>query len=113
MNSHSVTSPSRIAIEAVLKSATKPLTAFDIAKLTNLTLPVIRTHLGNGVHHGRLHNVNPEKRNHSAYLWGKAPSETRDVCRHIPEGTYDGAELRPYSGRTGAMDAYSLPSRGF
>ncbi len=25
--------------------------------------------------------------------------------------TYDGAELRPYDGRPGAMDAYRLPSR--
>lgn len=27
-------------------------------------------------------------------------------------GTYDGAELRPFEGRPGAMDAYALPSRG-
>lgn len=26
---------------------------------------------------------------------------------------YDGAELRPFAGRPGAMDAFSLPSRGF
>lgn len=25
-------------------------------------------------------------------------------------GTYDGAELRPFDGRPGAMDAYHLPS---
>ena len=25
-------------------------------------------------------------------------------------GTYDGKELLPYTGRTGAMDAYKLPS---
>ena len=27
-------------------------------------------------------------------------------------GTYDGAELRPYTGRPGSMDAYKLPSLG-
>ena len=27
-------------------------------------------------------------------------------------GTYDGAELRPYTCRPGALDAYRLPSRG-
>lgn len=27
-------------------------------------------------------------------------------------GTYDGAELRPYTGRPGALDAYRIPSRG-
>ena len=29
------------------------------------------------------------------------------------KGTYAGAELQPFSGRTGAMDAYALPSRTF
>jgi hypothetical protein len=32
------------------------------------------------------------------------PSET-------PEGVYDGAELKPFAGRPGAMDAQVLPSR--
>lgn len=27
------------------------------------------------------------------------------------KGTYSGAELQPFSGRPGAMDAYALPSR--
>lgn len=26
--------------------------------------------------------------------------------------TYDGAELKPFTGRPGAMDAFKLPSRG-
>ena len=30
---------------------------------------------------------------------------------HAPSGAYDGAELRPYEGRPGAMDAFALPSR--
>ena len=29
------------------------------------------------------------------------------------KGTYAGAELQPFSGRPGAMDAYALPSRTF
>lgn len=29
-----------------------------------------------------------------------------------PRELYDGSELRPLEGRAGAMDAYSLPSRG-
>ena len=29
------------------------------------------------------------------------------------KGTYAGAELQPFAGRTGAMDAYALPSRTF
>lgn len=39
----------------------------------------------------------------------KAASRTLvNAGSHQP---YDGAELRPYAGRPGAMDAYSLPSR--
>ena len=30
----------------------------------------------------------------------------------VMHGHYNGAELRPYNGRPGAMDAYKLPSRG-
>lgn len=30
----------------------------------------------------------------------------------VMQGKYNGAELRPFNGRPGAMDAYSLPSRG-
>lgn len=35
-----------------------------------------------------------------------APPRTPDHS-----GTYDGAELRPYTGRPGAMDAYAIKSR--
>lgn len=30
----------------------------------------------------------------------------------IPTSSYDGAELRPFTGRAGAMAAFALPSRG-
>jgi hypothetical protein len=30
--------------------------------------------------------------------------------RHVPSGTYDGRELKPFEGRPGAMLAFSLPS---
>jgi hypothetical protein len=41
----------------------------------------------------------------------------KPVPDHRPPGwnrreTYDGAELRPFEGRPGAMDAYKLPSKG-
>ena len=47
----------------------------------------------------------------------KRPVQT--VVREAPvrnsnaKGTYNGAELQPFSGRRGAMDAYALPSRAF
>ena len=31
---------------------------------------------------------------------------------HCAKDTYDGAELRAFTGRPGAMDAFALPSRG-
>lgn len=34
------------------------------------------------------------------------------ICNSSSSGTYDGAELRPYEGRPGAMVAFGLPSRG-
>lgn len=42
------------------------------------------------------------------------PRRTITAPRHISNastrGSYDGAELRPYQGRPGAMDAFALPS---
>ena len=40
------------------------------------------------------------------------PTSVR-VCSATIGGDYDGKELRPFEGRPGAMDAFSLPSRGF
>lgn len=39
----------------------------------------------------------------------KVPPYSIDLSKVPP---YDGAELRPYEGRPGAMDAFRLPSRG-
>lgn len=37
--------------------------------------------------------------------------ESLDTPHRGMRGQYDGAELRPYNGRPGAMHAFSLPSR--
>ncbi|MFN3375507.1 MAG: hypothetical protein ACK40S_03000, partial [Burkholderiaceae bacterium] len=34
------------------------------------------------------------------------------ICNATATGPYDGAELRKYADRPGAMDAYSIPSKG-
>lgn len=39
----------------------------------------------------------------------EAPTRVTNSNTH---GHYDGAELRPFDGRPGAMRAYELPSRG-
>ena len=43
----------------------------------------------------------------------KVPTVVREapVRNGNAKGTYNGAELRPYSGRPGALDAYKIPSR--
>lgn len=50
-----------------------------------------------------------------AVLKSAAPTVVREapVCNGNTKGTYAGAELQPFAGRTGAMDAYALPSRTF
>ena len=42
-----------------------------------------------------------------------APSAKAPVRNSNAKGTYTGAELLPYQGRPGAMDAFALPSRTF
>jgi hypothetical protein len=39
------------------------------------------------------------------------PSHAYETPKQAPSGTYDGAELRKFTGRPGSMDAYALPSR--
>lgn len=39
------------------------------------------------------------------------PTRTHETPKQATSGTYDGAELRPFDGRPGSMDAYALPSR--
>lgn len=40
-----------------------------------------------------------------------ARERVTNASQHLRDGaTYDGAELRPFEGRPGAMDAYGLPS---
>lgn len=41
----------------------------------------------------------------------QARERVTNASQHLRDpGTYDGAELRPFEGRPGAMDAYGLPS---
>lgn len=39
--------------------------------------------------------------------------ENSFICNGTAKGNYNGSELQPFSGRPGAMDAYTLPSRTF
>jgi len=37
--------------------------------------------------------------------------ESLELAHRTPRGQYDGAELKPFAGRPGAMDCFQLPSR--
>lgn len=68
--------------------------------------------------HDGLFEIQPKGRNALASAnkqrW-KEHKATKAASRTLVDAgsrqPYDGAELRPYTGRPGAMDAYALPSR--
>jgi hypothetical protein len=103
-----IQSDSRRRIEAVLKESAEPLSAFDIARLSGVSLSITRTHLSQAVHKHRAYNANPNKRNQSRYGWGRpqvtAVSQPRT---YIPEGTYTPPEIHT---RSGSQDFLSMPS---
>ena len=43
-------------------------------------------------------------------LPGEAQARSYSTLQEV--GIYDGAELRPFAGRSGSMDAFALPSLG-
>jgi hypothetical protein len=105
-------SPERRAVESVLRSATreKPVSAVDVAQRCRLATSAARAIVNNIVQRGWAHNTTPGV-NPSLYAWGPPPAAPVDASRYeAPEGSYNGAELRPFSGRPGAMRAYELPS---
>ena len=110
-------SPGRRAVARVMRDATKPITRDQVATATGLPMADVRMHLSNLKLAGTIVNVGTA---HDAqYLhtsragaWaaattGTAPTPPRT---RMGSGTYSGAELQPYTGRPGAMDAYALPS---
>lgn len=110
-------SPGRRAVARVMREATKPLTRDQVAAATGLPVADVRMHLSNLKLAGTVVNVGTAHDTHylhtsRASAWaaattGTAPTPPRT---RIGEGTYTGAELQPYAGRPGAMDAYALPS---
>lgn len=82
----------------------------QIASATGLPIQTIRTTLANMAAAGQATNAG----NTRTPLWrlpnasDQASNDMNPMHKHA--GTYDGAELRPYTGRPGAMDAFTLPS---
>lgn len=59
----------------------------------------------------RLGKIKSDSRYPCSY-WFEADTPARTITSFGQPTTYDGAELRPYTGRPGSMDAYALKSRG-
>ena len=53
-----------------------------------------------------------EIRRNTKYVKRKRDKNEALPFKPIPKGTYDGAELRPFDGRPGAMDFKKWPSKG-
>lgn len=99
----------RKAVEAVLHSAAatgSALTPHQIASYSNVELSAARAIIKTLVTAKFAINIGtaqqPRYRRRSEAHTGVS------YQRH--HGRYDGAELRPYTGRPGAMDAFKLPS---
>jgi len=105
-------SPAREAVELALRSATRerPITVAQVAERCALTRALASTIVNNVVARGRAHNTTPGAMP-SFYAWGPVPAAPKQASKYqVPEGHYDGAELRPFSGRPDAMAAFALPS---
>jgi hypothetical protein len=112
-------SPRREAVEAALRTATRdnPLSAAQVAARCDVDIKMVRNIANKLSNKDQLHNARPGVKP-ALYVWGpEAPAKPRSKavatpsCRtRIGSGTYDGAELRPFAGRPGAMVAFDLPS---
>ncbi len=113
-------SPGRRAVARVIRDATRPLSADQVAAATGLPMADVRMHLSNLKLAGTVVNVGTTldaQYQHTsaagtAYARSNASSTTAPAAprTRMGSGTYSGAELQPYTGRPGAMDAYALPS---
>lgn len=105
------TSRARLTVEKTLEAAQEPLSPVAIANRTEppVDLPQVRRILQALRVDGYIVNVGtanaPRYRHRNA---GKTPSTRSSEPR--TSGRYDGSELKPFSGRPGAMDAFACPS---
>jgi hypothetical protein len=105
-------SDERIVVENALKAAIGPLSARELVEITGLSIWIVRTHLANGIRKLRVQNIYEGNGKKGAYVWGAEEPEAPRVTgeRFVPVGSYNGAELKPFTGRAGAMKAYEIGS---
>jgi hypothetical protein len=103
-------SPDRRNIEETLRTAGVALSAPELAARCGLDVYTARKLINKMCDRGHAHNTCPGQPP-ALYAFGPPPNAaTAPVAVPVKAGDYDGAELRPYNGRPGAMDAYALPS---
>jgi hypothetical protein len=107
-------SPERIAVERALDAATEPMSTPTVARHAGITHVQATAILQRLRADGKAVNVSTNRNarwrrptTHRTALESHKPINTRSMG-----GTYDGAELRPFDKRAGAMDFKKWPSRG-
>ena len=85
-----------------------PVTSNELSRKTKLPLSMLRVELNDLV---RLGKIKSDGRYPCSY-WFEGDTPARTITSFGQADNYNGAELRPYTGRPGSMDAYALKSRG-
>lgn len=96
-------------VERILNDAKEPMSCPQIAALAGIKLRLAQAIVGNMVQVGAAHNVNAGT-SPTRYMRGSGFVAAIRTAEPLTRGSYDGAELRPFSARQGAMDAFALPS---
>jgi hypothetical protein len=107
-------SANRLAVETVLRAAREALPITTIALRADVRPDRARKIVSHFVNSNDAHSVSAPGQRHLLYAWGQPRIETRQPAEprlsYLERGNYTGAELLPYTGRPGAMDAFTLPS---
>lgn len=110
-------SPDRQTVETLLTDTKRHLTVEEIATLGQLVVDRVRAiidRLRYATRSGSLTGALDSKQFNGRYGYRIVSRDTAEkdvpVKAGTTFGTYDGAELKPFDGRPGAMDAFSLPS---
>lgn len=117
-------SPERVKLEQHMQAATRAHTVAEMADATGMPNNRVRGIINAMVHDQAAVNTTPGRRHGAQYILAsrkhlllstKQPAARawqEPINNRSARGTYDGKELRPFDGRPGAMEAFSLPSRG-
>lgn len=113
MSGSNVKSAARLAVEAALRQARRPLTMSEIIARAALTGPRARIQVENYLRAmvlaGTARRVAGDI---PAWAAGRGGARPRMLPSSMPRAEpYVPVELRPFDGRPGAMDAFALPSR--